>query len=378
MRARALVFTAILVLMAALTARTEDAGLRARILTGLDLIFNADIAGGERVFAEIEKADPENPAPYVYRAMALLSYPPREGMAPIDRGRVERLLTTGIAKAEATEWGDDSGRVKLLIATAYSLLSQLYLEQKEYLKASRAALAAKGCLDEAARLSPDDPDVKYAVGLASLAMSELPGYARTILSLLDVPADREAALRSLSLAAETGVYSASSAKLALLLILVNAEHDYARAIPYGKDLIARYPNNPEIYFPYAYALSASGDDKTALAVAAVLKAKIDAGLPYFDGAIVPRYHHLMGKILMDEGKMDEAAREFELALSVTDVNYAWVRPLALARLGMIEDLAGKRGEALRRYREAIDMKIEGAGTKLAKKYLAEPYRGGDK
>ncbi len=82
----------------------------------------------------------------------------------------------------------------------------------------------------------------------------------------------------------------------------------------------------------------------------------------------------MGKILMDKGRLDEASAEFEQALVVTDKNYDWVRPLALARLGMIEDLLGRRGEAIKRYHKAVDTGIKGAGMEMAEKYLKEPYR----
>ncbi len=84
MRSRA-VICCIIMVCAVSTARAEDARLRSEILKGIDLIFNADISGGEKAFAAIEQSEPENPAPYVYRAMALMSYPPREGMKGIDR-----------------------------------------------------------------------------------------------------------------------------------------------------------------------------------------------------------------------------------------------------------------------------------------------------
>ena len=158
------------------------------------------------------------------------------------------------------------------------------------------------------------------------------------------------------------------------MIMGNIEDRYEEAVIYGRRLVAAYPDNPELYFPYANALSETGDHDGAHAVAAVLKLKMDEGLPYFDGAIAARYHHLMGKLLMDEGRYREAAKELTLALVVTDKNYAWVRPLALARLGMIEDVSGNREKAIDYYRRAIDTGIEGAGRELSKKYLAARYR----
>jgi tetratricopeptide (TPR) repeat protein len=163
--------------------------------------------------------------------------------------------------------------------------------------------------------------------------------------------------------------------MALLFVLVNMEHDFNRAIPHGRALLSAYPNNPEIYFPYAYALSMSGDFDGALAVAAKLKGGIDRGLPYFDDAIVPRYHHLVGKIYMDMGEYDRAVEAFEEALTVTDVNYEWVRALAIARMGMIEDIRGNREAAAAYYTRVIDEDIPGVGLLLSERFLEEAYDG---
>jgi len=375
MRIRAAVVFMILLVIPAI-AWAEEAWLRNDLTRGIDLIFNADISGGAKVFTEIEKRAPENPAPYVYRAMALMSYPPREGIKEIDRALIEELLNRGIRYAEKGGWENDGGKVKPLLATAYSLLAQLFLEQKEYVRAANAALRAEKYLKEAERISPDDPDVRYGVGLLSYGMAEMPPAARSILSLLNIPGDRERGIKDLKTAAERGVYTKTSARVALLMIMVNVEDRYPEAVVYGRELTNEFPNNPELYFPYAYALSETGDHEGARIVAAALRKKIDDGLPYFDGAILGRYHHLMGKLLMDQGLYNEAAAELSQALVVTDKNYAWIKPLALARLGMIEDASGRRERAVGFYRKAIDTKIEGAGIELSKKYLRQPYRPG--
>ncbi len=65
------------------------------------------------------------------------------------------------------------------------------------------------------------------------------------------------------------------------------------------------------------------------------------------------------EVLKEKDKIDKAN------------NPAYVRVI-------LDDLSGRRDEAIRRYREAIDADIEGAGMELAKKYLKDPYRGGDK
>lgn len=359
--------------------RGEEDLLQKELLAGMDLIHNCDIRGGEEIFDRIIDREPDNPAPYIYKAMAYLSMPPREdedGVPRPDEKEVGELLITGTELAAVYSWEDDDrGRGELLMATGFSLLAQLYQAQKKYLPAAEAALKAAGHIDRAYALTPDDPDVLYARGLLLYGLATMPDVARSLLSLLQMRGDKDEGLALISRAAADGVYTAASAKMSLLFVLVNMEHDFNRAIPHGEALVELYPNNPEIYFPYSYALSMAGDPDGALEVAAELRDGIDRGLPYFDDAIVPRYYHLVGKIYMDRGEYDRAVAAFEEALTVTDVNYEWVRALALARLGMIADIRGDREAAVKYYGRVIDEDIPGVGLELSKKFLTTPYDG---
>ncbi len=342
------------------------------------MIYNADIEAGERIFSDISKKDPENPAPPIYRAMALMSYPPREDGAKIDRAQIESLLIEGIGKASAgidenLKSVGDSGRIRLLVATAHSLLAQLYLEDGRYIKAADAALSAKKYLDEAYEYSPEDPDVLYAVGLLIYGIDTLPGFLKPVLSVMDLKGDRVEGLRLLKEAAKGGVYTSAAARFSLLVILVNIEGDFEEAVKYGRELFIKYPGNPELYFPYAYALSETGDFDAALSVAAGFKKRLDEKKPFFDEAVIGRYHHLLGKIYMDMGDFDTALMEFEEAKKVSDENYQWVKALAIARMGMIEDIRGNRSIAIERYEEVLEMGVSGVGMDLAKKYIEEPY-----
>lgn len=373
------VVCAIVSMICAVCARGESDRLRMELLFGMDLIYNCDIGGGEAVFDGLIELEPANPAPYLYKAMAYLSLPPREengGPPQLDEGVVEDLLITGTGLASEYPWEDgDRGRGELLSATGFSLLAQLYQVQGRYLPAADAALKAAWHIDEAYALSPEDPDVLYARGLLLYGLATMPDPVRTLLSLLRMQGDKEEGLSLMSRAAADGVYTASSARMSLLFVLVNMEHDFDGAIPHGRALLSAYPNNPEIYFPYAYALSMTGAYDEALTVATKLKAGIDRGLPYFDDAILPRYHHLVGKIYMDMGEYDRADEAFETALEVTDVNYEWVRALALARMGMIEDIRGNREAAVEYYTRVIDENIPGVGLEFSEKFLEAPYDG---
>ncbi|GEM_PF-2178384 len=358
-------------------AAAEEGWLREELLAGVDRIYNLDIEGGERIFLGISKKAPENPAPWIYRAMALISRPPRDG-EEFD-SKVEGilgLLETGIDLSEKFiegQKGEDLGRAKLLMATAHALKAELFLRQKRYLKSVESGFRSMRYLDDAHKTSPNDPDILYAVGLLKYGSANVPGVLRPFLALAELRPDKKLGLSYIRIGAKRGVYSAGGAKFFLMLVSINELEDFTTAARLGGELIRKYPNNPEVYFPYAYALSELGDYEGAFSAVDAFREKAKAATPYFDDAVAGRLHHLVGKILMDMGRLEGAVDELEKALVVTDTNYDWVRPLALARIGMIHDLRGEREEALRRYRETVDSGIEGAGKALAEKYLKEPY-----
>ncbi len=365
----------------------EDEWLKSEILLGIDRIYDADIEGGEKIFVGICERAPENPAPWVYRAMALLSYPIREkthGEKPLKSGakdvsstdEIFRLLDKGIDLSnkiiDGLE-GEDLARLQLLMATAHTLKAELHFRKKQYLKAVQSGYRAKKYLEGAYETSPKNPDVLYAVGLLKHGVENIPKVLRPFLSLMEIKSDKKLGLAYIKIGAERGVYSAVGAKLFLMLISVGEQKDYTTATRLGRELIVKYPNNPEIYFPYAYALSELKDYTGAFSVIDSFMTKSEMGTLYFYEALTGRIHHLKGKVFMDMGRLDEATDELELALIVTDINYVWVRPLAFARLGMIHDLKGERVKALKRYKSAIDTEIEGVGRALAKEYTREPY-----
>jgi tetratricopeptide (TPR) repeat protein len=359
-------------------AAAEEEWLRRSLLSGIDRIYDLDIEGGERVFLYISENAPENPAPWIYRAMARMSRPPRDGDGfDLKVKGILKLIDRGIALSEESMEGLDGeelGRAKLLVATAYALKAELFLRQGRYIKSVEYGFRSIRYLDEAYEVSPDDPDVLYAVGLLKYGSANVPGVLMPFLAPAELRPDKELGLSYIRVGVKRGVYSAYGARFFLMLVSINELKDYKTAAKLGKELTARYPNNPEVYFPYAYALSELGDYEGAFSAVDAFRKKAKAGTPYFDDALAGRLHHLVGKILMDMGRLDGAAGELKKALVVTDTNYDWVRPLALARIGMIHDLKGEREKALKRYGEAVDTGIEGAGKVLAEEYLKEPYR----
>jgi tetratricopeptide (TPR) repeat protein len=144
----------------------------------------------------------------------------------------------------------------------------------------------------------------------------------------------------------------------------------------GRDLLSRYPGNPDLYFATANAASQLGCTAEALEIARRVARNMAEGRPHFNSDIAARYNQLLGKIYMDQGEHATALAFFKRAIEApTPPRYRWVTAWAWTRSGMIHDLQGEREEAARRYRKALAVEGEGIAKDVARRYLEEPYRG---
>ncbi|MBI2562839.1 MAG: tetratricopeptide repeat protein [candidate division NC10 bacterium] len=154
------------------------------------------------------------------------------------------------------------------------------------------------------------------------------------------------------------------------------EEKYAEALQLGRDLLQRYPGNPDLYFATAHAASELGRTDEALEIARRLSRNMAEGRPHFTPDLSARFNQLMGKIYMDHGEYATALTFFQRAVQApTPVRYRWVTAWAWTRSGMVHDLQGDREEAVRRYRKALAVEAEGIAKDLARRYLETPYRG---
>ncbi|MBI4841853.1 MAG: tetratricopeptide repeat protein [candidate division NC10 bacterium] len=176
--------------------------------------------------------------------------------------------------------------------------------------------------------------------------------------------------------AEQGTSLKMTARVALLRLYAGPEEKYAEALRLGRDLLQRYPGNPDLYFATAHAASELGRTGEALEIARRLSRNMAEGRPHFTPELSARYNQLMGKIYMDYGEYATALTFFQRAVQApTPVRYRWVTAWAWTRSGMVHDLQGDREEAVRRYRKALAVEAEGIAKDLARRYLETPYRG---
>ncbi len=351
--------------------------VRAGVLRMTDLILNLDVEAAE---AECQRLlvlpQGEAAGRFCLGLVTLTRAEDKDDPAPdLDRFLVQ--AGEAITAAEALERIQaKDAEVKLLLGLAHGSKALADGARKNYLAALQGLREAHRRFEEALQLDPALVDAYYGIGLYSFALGRLPGLIKPLVTIVLPRGDAAHGLQEIERVAEQGTYLKMTARVALLRLYAGQEEKYAEALRLGRDLLQRYPGNPDLYFATAHAASELGRAPEALEIGRRIQRNLTDGRPHFTPDLQARYNQLMGKISMDRGEYATALTFFQRAIQTpTPPRYRWVTAWAWTRSGMVHDLQGDREEALRRYRMALAVETEGLAKDLARRYLDTPYRG---
>lgn len=351
--------------------------IRAGMLRVADLILNLDVNEAEtECQALLSLPQGEAAGKFCLGLVTLTRAEDKDDPNP-DLDRFLAQAADAIAAAETLERAQPTdAEVKLLLGLAHGSKALADGARKNYLAAFQALREGHRRFQEALQLDPTLVDANYGIGLYNFALGRLPALLKPLVTIVLPRGDPAHGLPELERVAEQGTSLKMTARVALLRLYAGPEEKYAEALQLGRDLLQRYPGNPDLYFATAHAASELGRTDEALAIARRLSRNMAEGRPHFTPDLSARYNQLMGKIYMDHGEYATALTFFQRAVQApTPVRYRWVTAWAWTRSGMVHDLQGDREEALRRYRKALAVEAEGIAKDLARRYLETPYRG---
>ena len=354
-----------------------DPMIEEAIHRGMEYLFNLDFDRAEDEFQRIQELEKDGPIAPFYFGILYLNRAGKEAEEEPRKEELERfleLMELTINRAEeAIKKRERDGNLNLLLGMAYGAKAVVEGSLKKYLSAYQGIKKAYRHLEAASRVEPSKYDAYYGLGIYDYSMGKLPRTYRFLASLILPEGGRDKGLQELGLAAERGTYTRTSAKTILMQTYVNQENNYEKALPYAEDLKGRYPGNPEFYFYLGNIYSELDRFPEALAITEEAGRAIETGRLHFKKEMLPRYHHLLGKVYMDHGDLDKALELFKKVVASNSRQYAWVKAWAFVRMGMIHDLRGEREEAVRMYKRALKVETRGIAKDYARMYLEEPY-----
>lgn len=295
------------------------------------------------------------------------------------RPELDRFLEQTAEAAEAAEALERlrpaDAELRLLLGLIHGSRALAEGSRGNSLAALRALAEAHRRLREALALDPALVDARYGLGLAALALERLPGLLRPLVGLFLPAGEPGEGRRELERVAAEGRYLKGAAQVALLHLYAAEEpRQYGAVLRLGRELLARYPGNPDLHFAAALAASELGRHAEAAEIARRIGEQLAAGRAGFRPGLEARRWQLLGKLAMDRGEEAAALALFRRTIQTpTPARYRWVTAWAWTRSGMIHDRQGAREEALRCYRQALAVQPGGRAGEAARRYLETPY-----
>ncbi len=210
------------------------------------------------------------------------------------------------------------------------------------------------------------------MGLLHYHLNHLPGMTRFLSSMIITAGDHDRGLQELELAMQKGDLFRELAQAELASVYINFERQPALALAMTVGLRERFPRNFNFSFSLSAILSELRRFDEAYAIARDLEKGIQTGS--LAPQLQPRYDHLLGRILFNQGEHTRSGEYFQKVLEDAAPYNARIRASALLRLGMIQDVRGQRKQAEEYYRRALNVEGgEGIAQVDARQYLKTPY-----
>jgi len=358
------------------TAEVPSDRLHAHLRQGIESSLNLDHAAAISSFQKVVELDPENPTGYAFLALArLFSYEMSFDLKERQKSQEEMLRYVGdaVARGEkriAKNPRDAQSCFALIVAKLVTV--RLAIAQRSYFTVARESSNIWNYLEKTRTVDLANYDIYFPMGLLHYHLNHLPGMTRFLSSMIITAGDHDRGLQELELAMQKGDLFRELAQAELASVYINFERQPALALAMTVGLRERFPRNFNFSFSLSAILSELRRFDEAYAIARDLEKGIQTGS--LAPQLQPRYDHLLGRILFNQGEHTRSGEYFQKVLEDAAPYNARIRASALLRLGMIQDVRGQRKQAEEYYRRALNVEGgEGIAQVDARQYLKTPY-----
>jgi tetratricopeptide (TPR) repeat protein len=384
----ALSFVPLLLAAAALTPSALEE-------SGRTHLYNMEIRAAREVFAELGRSAPRSPAGPYFEATALwmAEFSRRGGMAgatfrtgeywtskgkdsldlELDRA-FKRLVSESIERAEVLLRADPDDEEALYFRGAAEGVLSAYLASIEhrYFGAFQAGRRAKAYHERLLAIDPGYSDACLLPGIFEYTVATLPRSLRLLGFFVGMNGSRAKGMELVERAVRNGERTRWVARLTLGVIF-EREKRYAGALRLLRELEQAFPRNPFLAMERGSIELLRKDWSAARRAFEGVLSRRGAGWAGFELLPVSIVYLRLGESFLFAKSYAEAARAFESALSTPGAP-EWVRSQIFLRRGMTSDALGKRAAAEWDYRRAIQLDTDSGVTRLAERYLDEPFR----
>jgi len=234
------------------------------------------------------------------------------------------------------------------------------------------ATKAKNDAERVLQLDPNYVDAKLIAGVYQYVVGALPLPFKILIGFAGITGSKSRGMQMLRDDAQRGTITRVEASTVIALFL-RREAKYKQAIQVIRGLEKEYPR--DYLFQLEEANLRKDDGEGMAAAAAYERVLADAARPdYFASARLQLTYFGLGEALRGQRHYGEAAKAYEEAAFTPDIGPE-LKIRSLLAAGQCNDLDGKREQALRDYRMAIDAGPNTSRADIARKLMRSPYKG---
>jgi tetratricopeptide (TPR) repeat protein len=357
----------------------EDPVFKATATRGLDLLYNMQFRQAEAIFSVLASRYPDHPVgPFLqalvpwWQILTDLSDESRdrEFVAAMNEviSRSDRMLRRDRRNVDA----------RFFKGAALGFRGRHRANRRSFFPAARDGLRAMDYVISVSRDNPRNADFAFGRGIYDYYAAATPeryAWSRPFMALFPA-GDKARGLAALHRTFRDGTYLQAEAAYFLLQIYYLFEPDYEKSQQFLRWLRQRYPDNAFFHTMEGRVHWRFGNwEQSDRAFRAVMRGYGQGRTGYNDAAAEQALFYL-ARVEERKGNFDQS-----LALLVRLEALAPRRPadapfVILGRLhhGMLHDMRGERDEAVRRYREVLEMPDFANSHDRARQLLRQEFR----
>ena len=358
----------------------DDEAFRTEVLAGLDHLYAMDFPAAQSAFAQIGERYPDHPVgPFLQALVPWWSIL----LDPEDASHDAQFLS---AMDQVVDRADRRLRRRpddldglFFKSGAFAFRARVRAYRGQWLRAANDGRRALSNLRRVKKLDPGNVDLDFGVGLFDYLADVVPKQHPFLkpFALLFPKGDRARGLSELQRAAEQGRFVRTEAYYALYQIHFQFEKDYGKAMADVSWLREHHPDNPVFAVAQGRVYTQLGLWADANVLFQQVAESQVSGRPGYSGAIAEEALYWLARGEMANHRFPSALQYLDrLDYLAQERNYdAYMRAAGRLRRGMSYDALGRRDDAVRCYREVLDLKPAGDVRDRAKQFLERPFAG---
>lgn len=243
-----------------------------------------------------------------------------------------------------------------------------YVVHKAWIDPLRDATQARKLHTHATEIDPNFMDAFLVQGVHDYLVGSLPMAMKMVGFLAGFHGDREQGMRTLRKVYDGGSINRIDGAV-LLSAILRREKRQAQAVPLLEDVTSRFPRNYLFRYELALLYADLGDrQKVTQQIDMIEKMRVKVSLPQ------ERVDYMRGSALLFAQDVDGALLALTKATAKTDNLNPMSAAQAWLRYGQALDMKGRRAEAVKAYRQAIQMGPQTASAKDARDCIGFRYK----